>query len=68
VVGNTIEHVEQTDKYVNEKKFGRGLVSYTFRITYRSLEKTLTNEEVNKLHAEVEKRTGEDFGAEIRLA
>lgn len=62
-----IEQVELLDKYENKEKFGEGKLSYTFRITYRSLERTLTNEEVNKLHAEIEKHTASDFNAEIRL-
>ncbi len=61
-----IEQVELSDKYENKEKFGEGKLSYTFRITYRSLDKTLTNEEVNKLHAEIEARTEEEFKGEIR--
>jgi phenylalanyl-tRNA synthetase alpha chain len=64
--GNLMEEVTQTDKYENEQKFGAGKISYTFRITYRSLERTLTNEEVNGLHKEVEKMTERDFGGQVR--
>lgn len=64
--GELIEEVLQTDKYENETKFGKGKKSYTFRITYRSLEKTLTNPEVNKLHEEIEAMTEAEFKAEIR--
>ncbi len=66
--GDLMEEVAQTDKYENEKKFGAGKTSYTFRITYRSLERTLTNEEVNGLHARVEDMTEKDFGGEVRRA
>lgn len=65
--GELIEHVELIDKYENTEKFGEGKISYTYRIVYRSLERTLTNEEVNKLHAEVERRTESDFQAKIRM-
>mgnify|MGYP003393723705 FL=1 len=61
-----VENVELIDKYENAEKFGAGKLSYTFRITYRHLERTLTNEEVNKVHAELETRTEKDFGAEVR--
>ncbi|PIP55858.1 MAG: hypothetical protein COX06_01070 [Candidatus Zambryskibacteria bacterium CG22_combo_CG10-13_8_21_14_all_42_17] len=64
--GNLIEQVELIDKYENADKFGPTKLSYTFRITYRSLERTLTNEEVNKLHAQLEEETEADFSAEIR--
>lgn len=61
-----VENVELLDKYENTEKFGTDKLSYTFRITYRHLERTLTNEEVNKIHAELEKRTEADFKAVIR--
>lgn len=61
-----VEQVELLDKYENTEKFGEGKLSYTFRITYRSLDRTLTNTEVNNLHAEIEKKTASDFSAEIR--
>ncbi|MDO8569750.1 MAG: hypothetical protein Q7R89_03200 [bacterium] len=64
--GNLIEQVELLDKYENVKKFGKDKLSYTFRITYRSLEKTLTNTEVNTLHTKLEDKTTSDFKAEIR--
>lgn len=66
ISGNLIEQVELLDKYENVEKFGAGKLSYTFRITYRSLERTLTNEEVNRLHAELENKTEADFKAVIR--
>jgi phenylalanyl-tRNA synthetase beta subunit len=61
-----VEEVKLLDQYENEKKFGEGKLSYTFRITYRSLDRTLTNEEVNSLHVKLENKTASDFGAEIR--
>ncbi|MDP3875280.1 MAG: hypothetical protein Q8Q22_02060 [bacterium] len=64
--GNLIEQVELLDKYENVKKFSRDKLSYTFRITYRSLEKTLTNVKVNTLHAKLEEKSTSDFRAEIR--
>jgi len=66
--GETIEQVELLDKYENKEKFGEGKTSYTFRITYRDLNKTLTNAEVNDIHAGIEKVTEKDFGGVIRVA
>jgi len=54
------------DKYEDKEKFGADKISYTFRITYRSLDRTLTNEEVNQIHALIEQRTKEEFGATVR--
>lgn len=61
-----VENVALLDKYENAEKFGADKLSYTFRITYRHLDRTLTNEEVNEVHAELERRTEADFGAVIR--
>lgn len=61
-----VENVELLDKYENAEKFGTDKLSYTFRITYRHLDRTLTNEEVNKVHADLEERTEKEFGAQIR--
>ncbi|MEK7176788.1 MAG: hypothetical protein AAB719_00605 [Patescibacteria group bacterium] len=65
-LGDFAEEVLLLDKFENDKKFGEGKLSYTFRITYRSLERTLTNAEVNTLHAGLEDKTVADFRAEIR--
>ncbi|MEK7630236.1 MAG: hypothetical protein AAB432_02555 [Patescibacteria group bacterium] len=64
--GDLVEQVSLLDKYENKEKFGEGNISYTFRMVYRSHERTLTNEEINKIQALIEKRTREEFGAEIR--
>jgi phenylalanyl-tRNA synthetase alpha chain len=66
VGGERVEQVELLDKYVNKDKFGEGKTSYTFRITYRDLNKTLTNAEVNEMHSKVEEFTTKDFGGIIR--
>jgi phenylalanyl-tRNA synthetase alpha chain len=66
VGGEMVENVELLDKYENAEKFGADKISYTFRVTYRHLEKTLTNEEVNTVHAKLEERTEKEFQASIR--
>jgi len=62
---NLIEQVEKTDEYENEEKWP-SKKSYTFRIIYRSLEKTLTNEEVNIVHNRIVKKTGSELSAIVR--
>ena len=64
--GSLVEEVKLLDTYENEEKFGKDKVSYTFRITYRSPERTLTNEEVDKIQKEIESRTQEEFKAVVR--
>lgn len=66
VGGEMVEQVELLDKYENDKKFGPERMSYTFRITYRHLERTLTNDEVNEAHQMMEERTESEFQAEVR--
>lgn len=64
--GDLVEEVKLLDSYENPEKFGSGKISYTYRTIYRSMSRTLTNEEVDKIHKEIEKRTGEEFGATVR--
>jgi len=68
VGGEMVENVSLTDKYENDEKFGADKMSYTYRITYRHLERTLTNEEVNAIHAKLEERTEQEFEASVRRA
>ena len=61
-----IEQVELLDKYENDQKFGPDKLSYAYRITYRSLDRTLTSEEVEKIHKNLEAETAKNFEATIR--
>lgn len=61
-----VESVELIDRYENEEKFGADVVSYAYRITYRSIERTLTSEEVDIAHRTLEARTKEVYGATVR--
>ena len=40
--------------------------SHCYRLVYRHMEKTLTQEEVNKVHKEIEESASEQLGVEIR--
>ncbi len=64
--GDMIEEIKLIDTFENAKKFGEGKVSYTWRITYRSLERTLTNEEANAIHDKIRDKTATELGAVIR--
>ena len=61
-----VEEVKLLDTYADPKKFGEGTTSYTYRIVYRSLEKTLTGEEVDVLHKKLEHATAAQHGAQVR--
>jgi len=66
IAGDLVEQVEIIDTYENEAKLGEGNVSYAYRITYRSIERTLTDAEVNELHKKLEDATAKTFDAKIR--
>lgn len=66
VVGDLAEEMMLVDEYENPAKFGEGKKSYAYRIIYRSLDRTLTDEEVNNLHKKLEEETKKAFGALIR--
>ena len=63
---NLIEEVKLMDSYEDEKKFGRDKKSYTFRIVYRSPERTLTNEEVNNIQEKIREKTKKELNAILR--
>jgi phenylalanyl-tRNA synthetase alpha chain len=64
--GDIVEQVELIDTYANAAKFGESNVSYAYRITYRSLERTLTAEEIDTLHKRLEETTAAVFEAKVR--
>lgn len=66
VAGDLIEEIQLIDRYENDEKFGANNASYAYRITYRSVEKTLMSEEVDVLHKTLEQRTRELFNATVR--
>ncbi|MDO8566883.1 MAG: hypothetical protein Q7R58_01885 [bacterium] len=66
VIGDMAEEMTLLDTYENDEKLGSGKVGYAYRITYRSVEKTLTHDEVDALHATLEAATIKNFGAKIR--
>jgi len=66
VAENLIEEVKLVDEYENAEKFGADKKSYTFNIVYRSLEKTLTNEEVNVIHEKIVEKTKGELSAVVR--
>lgn len=63
--GGLVEEVKLLDNYDNEK-FGAGKTSYTFRIVYRSNERTLVSEEIDTIQDKICEDTKNQFKAEIR--
>ena len=61
--GDSVEDVSLVDSFKHPKT---GRHSLCYRITYRSLEKTLTNEETNALHERIRAELVNQFGVELR--
>ena len=66
IANDLVEEVELVDQYEDESKFGKDKISYTYRIIYRSVDRTLTSEEIDKLHKTLEEKTASVFGAIVR--
>ena len=66
VWGALVEQVKLLDTYADEQKFWKNRVSYTFRVIYTSYERTLTNEEVNAIQADIRAVTKTTLDAELR--
>jgi phenylalanyl-tRNA synthetase alpha chain len=63
VAGDMVENVDMIDEFTHPKT---NKTSRCYRITYRSLERSLTNEEVDELQTTVRERVEKDLGLEIR--
>lgn len=63
VCGDLVEDVRLTDEFVHPKT---GRRSMCYRINYRSLERTLTNEETNGLHEQLRTLLVDRLGVELR--
>lgn len=50
VQGDLVENVSLVDKFTNKKT---NRESQCFRITYRSMDRSLTNEEINQLQEDI---------------
>lgn len=64
--GDLVEEAMLLDKYEDEEKFGEGKTSYTYRIIYRSHERTLESDEVDPLQDKLYEETAKQFNAELR--
>lgn len=61
--GDCVEDVRLVDEFTHPKTGRRSLC---YRIVYRSLERTLTNEEANEMHERIRQQLVEKLGVELR--
>lgn len=63
--GKLLEDVKLFDIYQGQQ-IPAGKKSMAYSLVYRSSEKTLTDDEVNKVHNKITRRLAHEFGAEMR--
>ncbi|KAJ4297867.1 phenylalanyl-tRNA synthetase alpha subunit, mitochondrial [Kalmusia sp. IMI 367209] len=63
VCGDVVEDVRLTDEFVHPKT---GRRSMCYRVNYRHLERTLTNDEANELHERFRQQLVDKLGVELR--
>lgn len=63
IAGDLVEEVKLIDQFVN-KKTNRTSVCY--RVVYRSMERSLTDEEINELQGRVREALTEELKVELR--
>jgi phenylalanyl-tRNA synthetase alpha chain len=63
VGGDWIEQVSLLDEFVHPKS---GRVSHCYRVTWRSMDRSLTNEEIDALQEKVREQVSKELGAELR--
>jgi len=63
VAGDLVENVELIDSFTNPKK---GKTSHCYRIMYRSMDRSLTDEEINALQEELRERSASELKVELR--
>lgn len=63
VGGDVVEQVSLADEFFHPKK---KQTSHCYRIVYRHMEKTFTQEEVNEIHSQIEDAAMKELGVQIR--
>ncbi len=64
--GDLVEEVKLLDHYDDAEKFGADKTSYTYRIIYRSNERTLKTSEIDPIQEKITQETTSQFSAKIR--
>eukprot|EP00547_Thalassionema_nitzschioides_P006946 CAMPEP_0194203504 /NCGR_PEP_ID=MMETSP0156-20130528/3248_1 /TAXON_ID=33649 /ORGANISM="Thalassionema nitzschioides, Strain L26-B" /LENGTH=425 /DNA_ID=CAMNT_0038929265 /DNA_START=69 /DNA_END=1346 /DNA_ORIENTATION=+ len=63
VAGDLVEKIDLTDEFTNPKT---NKTSKCYRITYRSMDRSLTDDEINALQEELRAKSGSELNVEVR--
>ena len=63
VGGDAVERIELIDEFTHPKS---GRHSLCYRFTFRSMERTLTDQEVNAMHEDIRGRVESEVNVELR--
>lgn len=63
IAGDIVERVELFDQFQNKKT---GRTSHAYRVTYRSMDRSLTNEEVDVIQDEVRNQLATKLKVDLR--
>ena len=63
ICGELVENIALVDEFTNPKK---GKTSHCYRITYRSMDRSLTDDEVNAMQERLREKAAEVLGCELR--
>ena len=66
VAWDLVEEVRVIDIYENDKSFWNDKKSISIKITFRSLERSLTHEEINKFYFKIRESIEKELGYELR--
>ena len=66
VAWDMIEEIKIVDIFENDKKFWESNKSISIKITFRSLERTLTNDEINKMYFKIREKIETELGYTLR--
>jgi phenylalanyl-tRNA synthetase alpha chain len=63
IAGDLVEQISLVDEFTHPKT---GRTSHCYRMSYRSMDRSLTNEEIDAMQERVRRRTASELGVELR--